>query len=328
MATYATPLGAMKPGVVFRNTTGSFSSVASNGFASTAQPQVLVSTGASSYAFVPQQNMPSPPYSTGIVQMALTNVGGATPYPIYTTQLNVVGSDTSNYDAAAVVLSGTFTPYNAMSTVQVDWAMTINNTQDFAWANLYIYPNDIPTPFGTSNNAAYQAGDISNKVSGTVFLSGLSFLDEIPFAICVFKSGTGTTGGISPYDYVLITEYANTNPQPPQSVNVILSNATPVTLFTVDLSGNGLSASQYISGTVLYADMANLISNTQTFQILIQYNFTSNTTTCTVGPGNAIAANPFLTYTIAGNVVSINAVGLAGETFNTTCNYTFLQGSI
>jgi len=322
VASYATPLGALPAGVVYSNAVGEFASVAS---VPNINNQVFVSTGPNSYTFVSPGNMPSPPFSSGIVQMSLTNVGG-TAFPVFPS-LPIVGDNNSAYDPAAVVLAGVFTPFNAMSLVKVEWSMTIENTQDFGYANLYLYPDFITTPFGSSGDATAQTGFLACSCRGGVFFSGLSFVDAIPFAICVFTTGTGTTNGINPSDYVLITEYANTNPQPPQSANAVLSDATPVSLFTVDLSG-GKSASQYISGTVIYADFANLISNSQTFQILIQYNMTSNSTTCTVGPANALAAAPFLTYTIAGNTVSVNAVGIVGQTFNATCNYTFLQGSI
>jgi hypothetical protein len=322
VASYATPLGALPAGVVYRDAAGAFSAVAS-----TAANQVLTSTGVSSFAFVPQQNLPSAPFSYGITQMALTTVGGAVLYPIFN-PISFVGNSTSLYNAAAVVLSGTFTPYNPMSTIKVEWAMTLSNSQDFAYANLYLYPAYITSPFASSNDVTFQAGDISTSVKGSIYFTGLSFVDEIPFAICVFKSGVGTTGGINQSDYVLFTEYDNQAPLPPQTASAVLTDATPVTLFSVDLSGSGIPNSRYISGSVIYADAANLISNSQTFQILIQYSSTSNTTTCTVGPGNSLAANPFLTYTIVGNTVSVNAVGLVGETFNTTCNYTFLQGSV
>jgi len=322
VASYATPLGALPAGVVYRNTTGSFSSVSAP-----AAGQVLTSTGVGSFAFVPQENLPSPAFSGGVIQMAMINFYGfSPPYPVFNS-LTTAGNSTSLYDPAAVVMSGNFTPFNAMSTIKVEWSMTLSNTQDFAYANLYIYPEFINTPFGSTGDVTFQAGSIATSCKASIFLSGLSFVDNIPFAICVFKSGIGTTNGINQSDYILFTEYATTNPQPPQSASAVLTDATPVTLFTLDPAGPN-SVSRYVSGTVIYADAANLISNSQTFQILIQYNATSNTTTCTVGPGNALAVAPFLTYTIVGTAVSVNAVGIVGQTFNTTCNYTFLQGSV
>jgi hypothetical protein len=323
VTTFATTLGALPPGVVYSNTADSFFAVAS-----TAANQALVSTGADSFAFLPQQNLPSPAFSRGIVQMALTTVGGSTLYPIYT-NLTTVGSSSSNYNAAAVVLSGNFVPNNGHSIVKIEWSMTINNTQDFGVANLYLFPTLNPAPFGSSGDSTFQSGDIAVSCKGSVFFNpGLTFIDEIPFAICVFKTGTGSTGGINQSDYVLFTEYAA---QPSGSLDIdpfVLVGATPVVVTTIDLTSNPTSTARYYTGTVLYADAANLISNVQAFQFLVQYNFTSNTTTASIGPSNSLAAAPFLTYAVVGNIVTISAVGIAGETFNCKMIVEMFQGGI
>jgi len=321
MATsFSTGIGTVAPGVTYMDTSGAF-----HGIAASAANEVLVSSGAGSYVFLPEQNLPSPSYSTGALQIALFNLGGAAFPSLTVTQ---TGSATSNYSAAAEVMSFNFVPHSPTSQIQINYSFSMQNSQTFAFANIYFFgAQGVLTPFASTGDTNYQTGNTAGKCQASLHFPDIAFVDVIPVSICMFKSGIGTCTAGNPSDFVMVTEFAQSTPLPPYTVTFSLSGATPTLITTFNASGSSAPQSLYISGSVLFADVANLISVTiPNFQFLVQYN--GATTTCTVGPSSATAAAPSLQYTVVGNVVSVYGVGIAGQSFTGSYNYTFLQGGI
>lgn len=296
-----------------------------HGTQTAASAQALVSTSTSAYTFLPQQNLPSSPYSNGILQVALYNLFGPT-FP--SISVTTTGDNTSNYDAAAQAMAFNFLPYSQTSTVLINYSFSFENSNTFGYANLYIYPSLLPGPFASTGDADSVVGETIGKAKAFLELSVIDFLDNFPFAICLFKTGAGTCFAGQPTDFVCITEVANTAPLPVQHATASITGTTPGAITTFDISGLGQSASMYIQGTVLFSDTLNVLSSTQDFMFFINYNGPSNVTTCTVGPSNNTSVAPYLTYGVSSNVVTVYGVGVTGSTFNISFNYTIVQGGL
>lgn len=320
MATYSTAVGALSPGLLVSDqNTGVFSSLSAP-----TSNQVLVSTGTNSYSYVPVTNLPSPQSSTGIIQFALYNLGGS-PFPSQT--ITAMGDQTTNYDAAAQVLSCNFTPYSQTSSISIEFYYTAQSMNSAITVNLYAIPSSLPSPFAYGQIYNTQGANLASGCTGVFEVGQIDFTNSLNLALCAFTNtaASGQTGG-AVYDYILVKEFAN-NRNPFLTAQVTSTSATPVTLLSIDVSQGetGVPSSAWIHGSVTFFDSANLISNMQkNWMVLAQYNGT--TTTVEIGPVYTLTGVPTLTYTISGSTLTIAVVGEAGQTFICKANYQLTYG--
>jgi len=273
---------------------------------------------------MPTSNLPSPTQSSGLIQFSVYNLGGAN-FPSQT--ISTVGNATSVYDAGAEVFTCNFLPYSQTSIFTVEYFYTVQVSSATVFTNLYAFPALLTSPQSSSEVLNGVSATLSAGCCGTLEVGSIPFANAIDIHLCAFTSA-GTQAGGSPFDYIIIKEFANTG-SPFLEATVTTTSATPVTLLTLDpTNGNpGVPSSLWLLGTVTYFDSANLISNMQKdWMVMAEYNGT--TTTVTTGPDFSLVGSPSLTYTVSGTDVVIDVIGIASETFTVKANYQQIAGGI
>ena len=308
----ANTFAEIAPGISYINNSGVVSSLSapvSNMF--------LSSTGINTYTFVSSVNAPKSELSTGILQLGVAVLGGAV-FP--SIPVGTVGSATSVYDAAALVLSYDFLPYSQTSDLFVEYALTSSCNNSTVFANLYAIPSVFPNPIRTAKSEQTTSSNIYSSCVAGASIGNLGVTGSINFSVCAFNSGTGTSSCGSPNDYILVTEVGK-NVASVLTASVTSTSATPVTLFTLAADDVGpFPQGHMVSGQVGFFDTANLIGSFQDFMFVLAYDGFNSTVS--VGPAYSPVSEPSLTYSLSGNVLTVSVVGIASQTFLASAAYT------
>lgn len=313
--TVITDIGSFVPGVVYSNGPGSFSSIPSPGAG-----YYLASNGANSYVFT--KNFAASQISYGVTNASFIALTGGSPAPAITAP---VGDNSSNYDAAAQVLSTTWGAASPLSLVSITSSATCSVANSTAYINIYADPPQIPAPESSGNSVAmdYPSGVIvAPTVTGFTY-GNIGFVVPITSSACVFTSTASSVSAGYPGDFLLVEELVPLNSNNVSTATCTSTSATPVTLFTITTDGS-LDA-YFCTGTVVFGDTAFLNSNSASFMFLLQQGTTGGPIV-SVGPSSSLSAAPYLSYSIASNTLTVSVVGIASSTFDCKATYTVIEG--
>ena len=318
MSQLVTSIGAFSPGVLFQQTSNVFSSVVQS-----ASSQVLVSTAPNTYAFIPSSVQTSPPFATGLIQMQLVTRG-----PGSYAQIPVlpIGDNTSDYNAAGLVVTTTFTPAAQQSRILLEYCVTASVNNGTVYVNAYSDPTQLPAPFASGSLLTCLGTEtLVSSIYGGFSSADLMFSDPLVVSICAFGSAGNTAASAANInDYLLIWEFDDAGPNQ-QTATATSISAVPVPLFTISAS-DVPPTSTVVIGTVAFFDAANSVGNTQT--LLFAVENVAGTAVVVNGPIQSAVAIPSLTYDVSGGTVTVNVVGQAGVTYNCFAEWQQIMGGI
>lgn len=282
-------------------------------------PAVLMSGSSETYAFTPQQNLPRGPTRTGVLQAVLFSLGGTT-FPQVTSL--PTGDNNSNYDPTSVVISANFSPFAKDSNIFVDYAVTGLCNGSSVYINLYALYNSgnlAPISGGLLGNP--NSGDLASSIIGTGEVVGLPFNSNVPLALCAFRAAGGSVAECgAPGDYILVLEFNNLG-STAQTATVTTSSPTPVTAITVTTSAQ---KGAFLYGTVAFFDVNNLIGSAESFYVGIANAGSGAIVTSVTTP--SLGPSPTLSFTVVGDDVNVDVIGVSGQTFKCTFNYVVIPG--
>ena len=237
------------------------------------------------------------------------------------------------YDPSNVVCSGTITPTNSTSTINIEFSISmlelIQTSSSYCAGIVYLYVNAGPNPLITSQvnmgSNGGQPGPITYPAIGGLSILANAYSSPITVALCPFEVQSGNVACGQGDDYMTLTEVL---PQIPVIGDKIVMYYAPTTTLAFSLNLTSATNTQIV-GTFKFFSLFSA-GNVINFQLTAQCDGTGTVTFAqntiienSILPIGVGTMNPYLIFTTGTNLLEVSITGSSsGEVFECHYDYT------